>query len=83
MPFEYAVPQFAEGFRWKILPALKAEQTQRCLELFDVNFETVESTVYRDSMALSLDPCPKGNAVVLRAASQGLATLSTTHVALL
>jgi len=83
MPVEYAMPQFAEGFRWKFLPASKAEQPRTCLELFDVNFETVESTVYRDSMALSLDPCPKGNAVVLRAASQGLATLSTTHVALL
>ncbi|MBL6866282.1 MAG: hypothetical protein ISQ97_04210, partial [Flavobacteriales bacterium] len=83
MPVEYAMPQFAEGFRWKFLPASKAEQPRTCLELFDVNFETVESTVYRDSMALRLDPCPKGNAVVLQVASRGLATLSTTHVALL
>jgi iron complex transport system substrate-binding protein len=93
--FNYQSPSFAQGFRWKILAAPPAQEPISCLEIFDVAFEHIETTVYRDSIAFNLDSCPSGERVVLRGVSNEdfqtqtsrqrskLATLSTTHVALL
>jgi iron complex transport system substrate-binding protein len=93
--FDYLMPTVAQGFRWKILVSVPGSEPISCLEIYDVEFDQIATTVYRDSIGFTLDLCPKGERVVLNRASNGvgrtktshqqgkLATLSTTHVALL
>ena len=83
MDFEYLMPEWSEGFRWKVLPGENGESRMACLEIFDVAFELIESSVYRDSISYRMDPCPQGNSVILKNNGLGLATLSTTHVSLI
>ncbi|MBT6162954.1 MAG: hypothetical protein HOH92_04580 [Crocinitomicaceae bacterium] len=83
LAFKYLSPEVAQGFRWKKLSDPEGREVLSCLEVFNVAFEEVATTIYRDSVAFHSDPCPKGERVVLNAASRGIATLSTTHVALL
>ncbi len=81
--FEYILPEAAEGFRWKVLATPSLSQKLTCLEIFDASFQAINTSVYRDSFALANDPCPLGETVVLNTTARGIATLSTTHVALL
>lgn len=93
--FDYMLPKVAQGFRWKILASDSRSERISALEIFDVEFDEIATTVYRDSVAFGLDLCPAGEQVVLNGASSRLgwskhgdengrlATLSTTHVALL
>lgn len=72
----YEFPDHAERFRWRALNG------GTCLEVFTANVEVI-ATVYRDSSAMLNDVFPAKLPVVLAENETGLATLSSTHVALM
>ena len=66
------LPKVAQGFRWKILASDSRSERISALEIYDVEFDGIATTVYRDSVAFGLDTCPAGEQVVLNGASSGL-----------
>lgn len=72
----YELPFYAQRFRWRALDGGK------CLEVITAN-HTVLATVYRDSSDFLKDAAPGEQSVILGATQTGLATLSSTHVALM
>ena len=62
LAFKYLSPEVAQGFRWKKLSDPEGREVLSCLEVFNVAFEEVATTIYRDSVAFHSDPCP----IVLR-----------------
>jgi iron complex transport system substrate-binding protein len=77
-------PEFAEGFRWREWRNDEHARANRCLEVLEFQHREVIMTVYRDSLSFREDPVSlQGKAVVLSPEAEGIATLSSTHVALL
>ena len=77
-------PEFAQGFRWREWGTEVNDSMNRCLEIVEIPGQEVIITVYRDSLSLSNDAERlKGDVVVLDSQAEGIATLSSTHVALL
>jgi len=72
----YEFPDHAERFRWRRI------NRGNCLEVLTSKGE-VMSAVYRDSSAFINDLFPCEGAIVLDDSQSGLATLSSTHVALM
>lgn len=75
-------PRVAEGFRWRDCGSVEAPIGQ-CLEIVWPATGELLTTVYRDSSIWRVDKLRRGASVVLGDPSHGLATLSTTHVALI
>ena len=73
---DYVLPNYAERFRWRTCG------DGQCMEILKPDGEVL-TTVYRDSVAFHTDLALAGEAVVLAAENSGLATLSSTHVALM
>lgn len=73
---EYELPDHAKRFRWRTL------NRGHCLEVISANDEVI-ATVYRDSSAFVNDVDFAQYPVVLDGDQAGLATLSSTHVALM
>jgi len=77
-------PDFAEGFRWREWGIDANNSTYRCLEIAEIPSHQVIMTVYRDSISFRADAQRlHGKSVVLSSQAEGIATLSSTHVALL
>jgi hypothetical protein len=72
----YQLPDYAERFRWRTCGK------GQCMEILQSD-GAVLTTVYRDSAVFQSDDALVGDAVVLSAGTAGLATLSSTHVALM
>lgn len=72
----YEFPDYAQRFRWRALDG------RNCLEVITANQEVL-ATVYRDSSDFLNDTAPGQQSVILGSTQTGLATLSSTHVALM
>ena len=73
---KYELPDYARRFRWRAL------DVGNCMEVITANREVL-ATVYRDSIDFLNDAAPGQQPVILGATQTGLATLSSTHVALM
>lgn len=73
---DYVLPEYAERFRWRRCGE------EQCMEILRPGGEVL-TTVYRDSAVYRSDVALAGEAVVLASGTSGLATLSSTHVALM
>jgi iron complex transport system substrate-binding protein len=79
--FQIKKASHAEGFQWRMWQ--DAQQSRVCLEIRNPGDSTILATVYRDSATWSSDAHRSETAVVLGPPERGLATLSTTHLALI
>lgn len=79
--FKIRPAYYAEGFQWRIWEQKGVEMT--CLEIRAPGDSSVLATVYRDSATWSSDEIRDKKGIVLGPVEQGLATLSTTHLALI
>lgn len=74
---QYIYPDHAKRFRWRT-----ADGGLTCLEILAED-AGIMATVYRDSGDMMSDPLRSDEAVVLGERGKGLATMSSTHVALM
>ena len=74
---EYEQPEHAQRFRWR-----SWRESRGCLEILNAD-STIMATVYRDSSDYLADALKPEAAVVLDGTGTGLATMSSTHVALM
>ena len=72
----YEFPDYAQRFRWRALDG------GNCMEVITANHEVL-ATVYRDSSDFLNDAARGQQSVILGSTQTGLATLSSTHVALM
>lgn len=72
---------YAEGFQWRQWK--DAEEEYTCLEIRNPMDSSLMAMVYRDSATWASDRMQGENRVVLGPSDRGLATLSTTHLALI
>jgi len=72
----YELPDHARRFRWRVL------DSGNCMEVLTAKHEVL-TTVYRDSSDFLNDAVSGQQSVILDATQTGLATLSSTHVALM
>lgn len=72
----YELPDYAQRFRWRALDG------GNCMEVLTADHEVL-ATVYRDSSHFLNDAAPRQQSVILSEKQTGLATLSSTHVALM
>lgn len=79
--FKVEKASYAEGFYWRSWE--DGEVNRTCLEIVSPGDSVRVATVYRDSMSWMSDARRGEKAVVIGPAERGLATLSTTHVALI
>jgi len=79
--FKIKKASHAEGFQWRLWE--DAQHARVCLEIRNPGDSTLLSTVYRDSATWASDMNRGETAVILGAPERGLATLSTTHLALI
>lgn len=73
----YEYPNFAKRFRWR-----SWQESRTCLEILAMD-STVMATIYRDSVDFMADEIKADAVVVLNGQGTGLATMSSTHVALM
>ncbi len=74
---KYERPEHAQLFRWR-----SWQESRGCLEILNAD-STVMATIYRDSSDYLADALKPEAAVVLDSSGAGLATMSSTHVALM
>ncbi len=79
--FEVVKASYADGFYWRSWEDGDVKRT--CLEIVSPGDSVIVATVYRDSISWMSDARRGMTAVVIGPIERGVATLSTTHVALI